>query len=102
MITIFQLKCENMNFADKSRYNGMFQKVVHKGGESSINCINIFQNDKDLEISVGNSYSEDQFMHTVLDNFQHGGMCSSQKPSHQAELRREEKLVDQKLLSISA
>ena len=84
MITIFQLKCENMNFADKSRYNGMFQKVVHKGGESSINCINIFQNDKDLEISVGNSYTEDQLMNTFLDNLQRDGNYSAWISSHQA------------------
>ena len=33
----------------------------------------IFQNDKAWEISSGNSYSEDQLMHTFLDNFHQGG-----------------------------
>ena len=48
----------------------MFQKVVHKGRESAINYIKIFQNTKALEIAVGNSYSEYKLMHTLLDNFQ--------------------------------
>ena len=45
---------------------------IHKGGESEINYIKIFQNFKALEISVGNSYSEDQLMHTFLDKSQQG------------------------------
>ena len=28
-----QSHCANMNFADKSRYDKIFQKVTHKGGE---------------------------------------------------------------------
>ena len=48
----------------------MFQKVVHKGGESEINYNKIFHNSKALEISVGNSYPGDKLMHTLLDNFQ--------------------------------
>ena len=58
-----------MNFADKSRYDRTFQQVTHKGGESAINYIESFQNAQELSISVGNSYSEDQSMHTFLDNF---------------------------------
>ena len=50
----------------------MFQKVVHKGRESAINYIKIFQNAKALGIAVGNSYSEYQLMHTFLGNFQQG------------------------------
>ena len=46
-----------MNFDDQIRYNGMFQKVVHKGGESEINYIKIYKSTKALEISVGNGYS---------------------------------------------
>ena len=30
-----QSHCANMTFADKSRYGRTFQKVTHKGGESS-------------------------------------------------------------------
>ena len=63
----------NMNFADKSRYDRTFQQVTHKGWESAINYINIFQNAHSLSVSVGNNYSEDQLMHTFLDNFQQGG-----------------------------
>ena len=48
----------------------MFQKVVRKGGESSINYIKMFQNDKTLEISVGNSYTEGKLMNTFLENLQ--------------------------------
>ena len=36
-ITISQYQCANMNFADNIRYNILFQKVVHKRGESEIN-----------------------------------------------------------------
>ena len=80
-----------MTFADKSRYDRTFQQVTHKEGESAINYIKRFQNAQDLSVSVGNSYSEDQIMHTFLDNFHQDGKYSAQIASHQAELRREEK-----------
>ena len=92
----------NMTFADKSRYDKTFQQVTHKGGESAINYIKIFQNTHALSILVGNSYSEDQLMHTLLYNFEEGGKYSAQIASHQAELRREEKIPDQKSLNISS
>ena len=41
-------------------------------------------------------------MHTSLDNFHQGGKYSAQIPSHQAELRREEKFTDKKSLKISS
>ena len=63
-------------------YNRLFKQVIHKVGESEINYIKIFQNSKVLGISVGNSYSEDQLMHTFLDNFQKGGRYQSEKASH--------------------
>ena len=94
--------CANITFADKSRYNRTFQQVTHKGGESSINYIKRFQNTHALSVSVGNSYSEDQLMHTFIDNFHQGGKYSAQIASHQAELIREEKFTDQKLLNISS
>ena len=84
-----QSHCANMTFADKSRYDRTFQKVTHKGGESAINYIKRFQNAQALSFSVVNSYSEDQFMHTFLDNFQQSGKYSAHLASHQAELRRE-------------
>ena len=40
-------------------------------------------------------------MHTFLDNFQQGIKYSSQIAIHQAYLRREEKIIDKKSLSIS-
>ena len=58
-----------MTFADKSIYDRTFQQVTHNGGESAINYIKRFQNTQALSVSVGNIYSEDQIMHTFLDNF---------------------------------
>ena len=83
-----QSHCANMTFADKSRYTSSFRQVTHKGGGYTINYINRFQHANALSISVGNSYSEDQRMHTFLDNFHQGGKYSAQIASHQAELRR--------------
>ena len=61
----------------------MFQQVLHKGGDSEINYIKIFQNDKDLDISVRNSYTEYQLIHTLLDNLQQSGNYSAQIVIHQ-------------------
>ena len=67
-----------------------------------VDYIKMFQNAHALSVSVGNSYSEDQLMHTFLDNFHQGGKYSAQIASHQAELRREERFTDQKSLNISS
>ena len=67
-----QSHCENMTFSDKSRYDRTFQQATHKGVESTINYIQIFHNAHALSVSVGNIYSEDQLMHTFLDNFHQG------------------------------
>ena len=91
-----------MNVSDKSIYDRIFQQVTHKGGESAIIYIKIFQNAEALSVSVGNSYSEYQMMHTFLDNFHQGGKYSAQIAIHQAELRRKERFTDQKYLSISS
>ena len=72
----------------------MFQQVFQKGEESKTNYIKTFQNAKALEISVGNSYTEDQLMNTFLDSLQKGRNYSDQIEIHQAELRREEKFID--------
>ena len=98
----FQSHCANMNFADKSRYDRTFHQVTHKVGESDINYIKRFQNLQELSVSVGNSYSEDQIMHTFLNNFYQSGKYSAQLASHQAELRRKEKYPDQKFLNLSS
>ena len=71
-----------MIYSDKGRYNILFQKVVHKRGESAIKYIRIFQSKNALEISLGNSYSEDQLMQKFLDNFQHGGKYYAQITTH--------------------
>ena len=73
-----------MTFADKSRYDRTFQQVTHKGGESAINYIKRFHNAQVLSVSVGNSYYDDQIMHTFLDNFPQSGKYSAQLASHQA------------------
>ena len=78
-----QSHCANMNFFDKSRYDRTFQQVTHKGGESVINYIKRFQNAHALSVSVGNSYSEDQLMHTFLDNFHQDVKYPAQIASHQ-------------------
>ena len=54
-----------------------------------------------MSISVENKDSEEQLMHIFLDNFHQGGKYSAKIASPQAELRREEKITYQKLLSIS-
>ena len=95
-----QSHCANMNFSDKSTHDRILQQVTHKGGESEMNYINIFQNTQALSVSVGNTYSENQVMHIFLDNFHQGGKYSSQIASHQAELRKEGKFTDQKYLSL--
>ena len=100
MYVKLQSHCANMTFADKSGYSRTFQQVTHKGGESAINYIRIFQNAQALSVSVGKSYTEDQIMHTFLDNFHQSGKYSAQLASHQAELRREELYPDRKFLNI--
>ena len=62
-----------MIFFDKSRCDRTFQQVTQKGGESAMNYIKKFQKSHALYIYVGNSYSEDQLIHTFLDNFHQGG-----------------------------
>ena len=62
-----------MTCSDQVRYNRLFQKIIHKVGESKINYIKIFYNPKALKILVVNSYSEDQLMHTFSKIFHQGG-----------------------------
>ena len=71
-------------------YDRIFQQVTHKGGGHEINYIKIIKNAQDLSVSVGNTYSEDQLMHTFLDNFHQSGEYSDQIAIHQADIRREE------------
>ena len=58
-ISRLKYQYENNNFYDQSRYNKMFQQVVHKGEDSEINYVKIFQDAKVLVISVVNIYTED-------------------------------------------
>ena len=85
-----------MTFAYKRRYDRIFQQVTHKVGESAMNYIKIFQNAHAFSVSLGNSYYEDQLMHTFLDIFHQGGKYSAQIYSHKEELRREENFTDKK------
>ena len=101
-ISKIQSHCANMTFSNKSRYDDLFQQVKHKGGESEMNYTKIFQNSQALSVSVGNSYSEDQFMHIFLDKFYQGGKYTAQIANHEAELIREGKFTDQKPLSITS
>ena len=91
-----QSHCANITFSDKSRYDRTFQQVTHKEGGSAIKYIKRFQNEHALSVSVGNIYSEDQLMHTFLNNFHQGGKYSDQIASHQADMRREENFTYQK------
>ena len=96
-----QSQCSNMKFSYQSRYNRLSQHVVHGGWDSSINYIKIFHNAKALVISVVNIYTEDQLMLTCLNKLYQVGEYSSKIASHQSELSGEEKIFDQKSLSIS-
>ena len=93
-ISRLKSQCANMTSSDQSRYNRLFYNLIHKGGESAINYIKIFHNTKPRVISVVNSCSKDQLMHTFLDNFQQGGKYSAQIAIHQEESRGEENFVD--------
>ena len=66
-----------------------------------MNYIKRFQKAHALSNSVVNSYSEDQLMHTYLDNFYQRRKYSAQLAIHQEELRREEIFIDLKTLNIS-
>ena len=92
-----QSHCSDMTFSEKSRYDRNFQQVTHKRGGSAMNYIKRFQNAQVLSVSVGNNYSEDQLMHTFMDNFRQGGRYSDQIASHQAELGRKETFTDKNL-----
>ena len=67
-----------------------------------MNYIKRLQNAHALSISVGDSYPEDQLMHTFMDNFHRCGKYSDQIASQQAELKRKEKFMDQKSLNMSS
>ena len=63
----------------------IFNKSHIKRGIYEINYIKRFHNANALSVLVGNSYSEDQLMHTFLDNFNQGEKYSAHIASHQAE-----------------
>ena len=51
---------------------GLFNRSNINEGNLQLHYIIIFQNAHAISISVGNSYSEDQLMHTFMDNFHQG------------------------------
>ena len=73
---------------------GLFNRLHIKEGNLKSITLRGFKMHRALSVSVGNQYSEDQLMHTFLDNFHQGGKYSTQISSHQAELRRKEKFTD--------
>ena len=54
-----------------------------------------------MKVSAENSYTEDHLMKTFSDNLQKWGNYYAQIEINQAELRREEKFIDHKSLTIS-
>ena len=58
-----------MTSSDKSIYYRILQQVSPKEGESAMSYIKIFQNAKDLSISLRNSYSEYRLIHIILNKF---------------------------------
>ena len=77
-----QPHCAKMTFAKKSSNDSIFKQVTHKGGESAVNYIKIFQNAEALSVSIVIFYEEDQLMHTFMDYFHQVGRYSAQIASH--------------------
>ena len=85
-ISSLQSHCANMTFSDKSRYNRLFQQVLHKGMGLSMNFIWRFKNSQALSVSVINSYSEDHFMHIYGIIFAKAEIyCTYSKPPGRVE-----------------
>ena len=61
--------------------------------------MDIFKNTQASSVSLGNTYSEDQLMHTFMDNFHQGGKYSAQIVSHQAEISREKNISLSKIFT---
>ena len=83
------------DFCWKSRYDRLLQQVIHKGGDSTMNYIKIFQNSQDLSVSVENNFSEYQLIHILFNNFHQSRKYTEQIDSHQEELKREKTFTDQ-------
>ena len=75
-ITRFQSQCANVTFSNKYIYiyNILFQKCnTQRKGIKRSTILKIFENSRALEISVVNSYSEDQSIHILLENCHQDG-----------------------------
>ena len=88
--------CKHDIFWLKKIYYNVSESGGHKGGDSEINYIKRFQNAKVLAISTGNRYTENHLFQNFLEYFQQGGKYYDHIASHQEELRRKEKFIDQK------
>ena len=55
LISKLQSQCANINVSDTNRYGRSFQQVTHKGGESAMNFMKIFQNAQAFSVSVVNN-----------------------------------------------
>ena len=62
-----------------------------------MNCINRFQKAQSLSVSVGNSYSYNEFIHIFSDNFHQGVKYTEQIAIHKVQLKIEESFTDKKL-----
>ena len=80
-------------FLTKVDMKEFFIKSHIKEGNLKLITLKDSKNAQAWSVSVGIFYSEDQLMHTFLDNFHQGGKYSAQMASHQVELRREAKLL---------
>ena len=84
-ISKLQSHCTHMHFSDKSRYDRLFQQFTHKGGESAMYYITMFQYSQALSVSIGKNYLMDQLINIFLDNSHQGEKYTAQRASHQAE-----------------
>ena len=91
LLSKLQSHCVNMTFADRIRYDRLFQQATQKGMESASNYINRFQNVQALYVSVGKSHSEDQFMYIFLDNFHQGGKYTAYVGTKALNMRHQAK-----------
>ena len=87
---------QTLPFLTKADIIERFRKSCTKEGIEQSNILKYFRILRLWQISAGNSCTEDQRIHTFLETFQQGGKYYTQIASHQAELRREEKTIDQK------
>ena len=83
-------------FLTKLDMTGLFKRLRKKKGNLQLITLKYSRMHTLCQNTVGNSYSEEQLMHTFLNNFHQGGKYSDHIDIHQTELRREETFTGQK------